>query len=103
MPPASISDPLQSLKDVKVPGFSLPSAVSQSIGASDRPPSGPAVENIKKEPDYGSGGSSARGATNSPAHPPMEKSPALKSGSGTTTPSISVSQTPPLRQTSEYW
>lgn len=85
LPPTSMSDPLQSLKDVKVPGFSLPSAVTQQ--SNERPPSGPAVDNIKKEPEFGPP-STPRA---SPAQPPVEKSPALKS----VTPVSSVAQTPP--------
>lgn len=81
LPPTT--DPLQSLKDVKVPGFSLPSAVSQT---NERPPSGPAVDNIKKEPDFGPPSTTPRA---SPAQP--SKSPALKS----ITPVSSVAQTPP--------
>lgn len=100
LPPTSISDPLQSLKDVKVPGYGMPtSAPQQSTGGSgERPSSGPAVENIKKEPEFmGAGG---RPATASPARPPVEKSPALKSGTPTQS---GVSQTPPLRQTSKLF
>lgn len=82
--PLPPTDPLQSLKDVKVPGFSLPSAVSQT---NERPPSGPAIDNIKKEPDFGRP-STPRA---SPAQPPVEKSPALKS----VTPVSSSTQTPP--------
>ncbi|KAK9746205.1 Atrophin-1 family [Popillia japonica] len=84
------NDPLQSLKDVKVPGFSLPSVVAQSV-SNERPSSGSAIE-IKKEPEYPTPITSA-----SPIQPPV-KSPAPKTTSSTPTPTINVSQTPPLRQ-----
>lgn len=98
LPPTSMSDPLQSLKDVKVPGYGMPTSATQNTGGgNERPSSGPAVENIKKEPEFlGSG----RPATASPARPPVEKSPALKSGAPTQ--SGSVSQTPPLRQSGKF-
>lgn len=87
------NDPLQSLKDVKVPGFSLPSVVAQSV-SNERPSSGSAIE-IKKEPEYVTPITSA-----SPVQP--VKSPAPKTTSSTPTPTINVSQTPPLRQNSKY-
>lgn len=99
-PMGSISDPLQSLKDVKVPGFSMPAAVAQSIGATnERPSSGPAVENIKKEPEFVGVTQAVRPTSSSPARPPVEKSPALKSGTPT---QQSVSQTPPLRHSGKF-
>lgn len=94
------NDPLQSLKDVKVPGFSMPAAVAQSIGgntSNERPSSGPAIENIKKEPEFMAATQSGRPTSSSPARPPVEKSPALKNAAGTPH-SGNVSQTPPLRQ-----
>lgn len=44
-PPSNAPDPLQSLKDVKVPGFSLPAVVTShasgsASAANERPPSG---------------------------------------------------------------
>lgn len=71
--PLPPSDPLQSLKDVKVPGFGLASE--------------PVVDVIKKEPDF-----TPRPLTSpaQPQQPPVEKSPALKSA----TP-VSIAQTPP--------
>lgn len=86
------NDPLQSLKDVKVPGFSLPSVVAQSV-SNERPNSGSAME-IKKEPEYPVPITSA-----SPVQ--SVKSPAPKTSS-TPTPTINVSQTPPLRQSSKF-
>lgn len=97
----SVMDPLQSLKDVKVPGYNITSNVpSQPQPAivtnnNDRPSSGPTIENIKKEPDYPP---SNQIMANSPAPPPQEKSPAPKNNSSTPTPRVSVSQTPPLHQ-----
>lgn len=95
LPPPPMNDPLQSLKDVKVPGFNLPSAVSQTISGGDRPPSGPIVD-IKKEPEF----SGQRPASSSPARSPVTKSPALKPA-GTPTGAGTISQTPPLRQSSK--
>lgn len=88
-----INDPLQSLKDVKVPGYNLSSTVPQPSVSNERPSSGPTIDNIKKEPDYvGNQGIMA----GSPAQPPTEKSPAPKNNSNTPTPGVGVSQTPPL-------
>ena len=90
------SDPLQSLKDVKVPGFSLPSVVAQSMPG-ERPSSGPIIDGIKKELDFSSSSISVTSAS------PVQsiKSPAPKGTSSTPTPSINLSQTPPLRQSSK--
>lgn len=103
-PMNSVIDPLQSLKDVKVPGYNIQSNVvpsqQQSSGgvssnSNDRPSSGPTIiDNIKKEPDYNT--SSNQMLANSPAPPPQEKSPAPKNS--TPTPRVSISQTPPLHQ-----
>lgn len=103
------NDPLQSLKDVKVPGFSLPSAaVSQPLAGnipnSDNRPSsghsghsfmGPGVDNIKKEIEYSPATSQASIPIQSVPNPPLEKSPAPKIiSSNPPTPSTA---TPPLR------
>lgn len=77
LPPSTMSDPLQSLKDVKVPGFSLPSNNNNE----QRPSSGGVVDNIKKEPDFGGPSSTPRASPAS--RPPVEKSPALKSATQT--------------------
>lgn len=77
------TDPLQSLRDVKVPGFSLPAAVTQQTNE----PTSASIENIKKEVDFGPVTTPRPVVTTSPAQPPVEKSPK--------TPVSSVAQTPP--------
>lgn len=94
--PPLATDPLQSLKDVKVPGFNIPSAVTQPASINERPSSGSTVEIKKEQPEYPV---TQNIPSVSPAQPPSEKSPVPKSTSGTSTPgAIVVSQTPPLRQ-----
>lgn len=62
----------------------------------DRPPSGPALENIKKEPEY------HRPSSTGPSPKPLnEKCSTPKTNSNTPTPNNSISQTPPLRQQSK--
>lgn len=96
--PSTMNDPLQSLKDVKVPGFNLPSAVSQPVAANERPASGPNIDIVKKEPEFGSHGMMG----GSPAQqPPTEKSPAPKNPSNTPTPVIAQTP-PPSRQTGKF-
>jgi arginine-glutamic acid dipeptide repeat-containing protein len=81
------SDPLQSLKDVKVPGY-LPPPPEQTQSSTERPPSGPAVDNIKKEPEFTMAPPTSRA---SPAQIQSEKCTTPK----TTTTPTPVAQTPP--------
>lgn len=111
------SDPLQSLKDVKVPGFSLPSsAVSQPLAGNvpnpdNRPSSGHSfsVDNIKKEMDYPPISSHSSVQSNVPTlNPPTERSPALKVISSnpatpsTATPPLRIQATPPPHPTMSH-
>lgn len=73
-----------------------PPQSGSGMDRNDRPPSGPAVENIKKEPDY------HRPSSSGPSPKPLsEKCSTPKTNSNTPTPSNSISQTPPLRQQSK--
>lgn len=89
-PQPAVVDPLQSLKDVKVPGY-----VPSSSQASERPPSGSTME-VKKEPDFGVPMTSRA----SPAHVGDKCSTPKNT---TPTPHSQVSQTPPLRVCGEFF
>lgn len=119
----NLSDPLQSLKEVKVPGYSGgPNALSQnpdnssaSESGSNRPPSrphsnnggtflGPRIDNIKKEPDYAHQMSSQnmpnQGNMDAPIAPAPIKSPhtptPIKMQPGLHMNSNPLSTTPPF-------
>ncbi|KAM3957564.1 uncharacterized protein ACR2FA_008419 [Aphomia sociella] len=106
----SVSDPLQSLKEVKVPGYSIGSAIAQhlnterdresisSVENNSRPPSqpanentnmpsaflGPRIESIKKEPDF----------MHQPHIPPATTSQGSGSDSASAVPPVKSPHTP---------
>ncbi|VVC90825.1 unnamed protein product [Leptidea sinapis] len=106
----SMSDPLQSLKEVKVPGYPIGSAIAQhlsserdresisSVENSSRPPSqpandssnltsgflGPRIDSIKKEPDF----------LHQPHITPVSNSQSLGSDSSHTAPPVKSPHTP---------
>lgn len=87
----------------QIPGYLPPPQQPSSqpgggLERSDRPPSGPTIENIKKEPEY------HRPSSTGPSPKPLnEKCSTPKTNSNTPTPNNSISQTPPLRQQSKLF
>ncbi|XP_047532887.1 arginine-glutamic acid dipeptide repeats protein isoform X2 [Vanessa atalanta] len=105
----NVSDPLQSLKEVKVPGYPIGSAIAQhlsserdresSVENNSRPPSqppnnessnmpsaflGPRIESIKKEPDF----------LHQPHITPVSTSQGSGSDTGSTAPPVKSPHTP---------
>lgn len=115
----NVSDPLQSLKEVKVPGYPIGSAIAQhlsserdresisSVENSSRPPSqppnensnmpgaflGPRIESIKKEPDF----------LHQPHLTPVSTSQGSGSDTGSTAPPVKSPHTPtPIKSQSSH-